>query len=199
MFNLMRGWTQTRCPPPTAQTSETAQFEQTSTTSVSSLQSVSNLSRGSCIQCRDCWLIVWYLLLSIRYHLLVRTSYLLRLVSPVSGLMRRQRAGLCLAVVSCGKEVVHQWDIGIKTHHCMEEPAYSRYLNKGEIVSQEVSLLWEWMNILVFGEGGFVAGDLCELPPLLSERLNPRLLHTASRSGYTLQLHFSAAKTHTNV
>lgn len=65
-------------------------------------------------QYRDRWLIVWYLLLSIHYHLLVCNSYLLLLVSPVSGLMRRQWAGLYLAVVSCGKEIIHQCYIGIK-------------------------------------------------------------------------------------
>lgn len=51
------------------------------------------------------------------------------------------------------------------------------------------------MNILVFGEGGFVAGDLFELPSLLSDCL----LHTASRGGYTLQRHISAARAHNRV
>lgn len=49
----------------------------------------------------------------------------------------------------------------------------------------------ERMNVLVFGKVGFVAGDLCELPPLLIECLNT--------GGYTFQLHFSAATTHTKV
>lgn len=47
------------------------------------------------------------------------------------------------------------------------------------------------MNILVFGQGGFVAGDLCELP-LPGECLNPHM-HTVSL-GKTLQAQFSAAK-----
>lgn len=55
--------------------------------------------------------------------------------------------------------------------------------------------VWRWMNVLVFGEGGFVAGDLFELPSLLSDCL----LHTASRGGYTLQRHISAARAHNRV
>lgn len=38
----------------------------------------------------------------------------------------------------------------------------------------------------MFGEGGFVTGDLFELPPLLGECLNPCVLQTASWGGYTL-------------
>lgn len=94
-----------------------------------------------------------------------------------------------------------------------KEAAYSRYSNEGVkmvilslhkllisiVLYIHVGLLctvWEWINILVFGEGGFVAGDLCKL---LGECLNPCRLHTASWSGHTIQLHFSAARTHTKV
>lgn len=45
------------------------------------------------------------------------------------------------------------------------------------------------INLLMLREGGLVAGDLCELPTLLS--LDTSHLHTAPWSGQTLQLHFS--------
>ena len=44
------------------------------------------------------------------------------------------------------------------------------------------------MNILMSGEGSFVAGDLCELSTLLAQCLNHCLLNAASWSGYTFQI-----------